>query len=224
MKIYVDESGDPGVCAKQNDLFSIGFAAVKDDDDVIACECRFKQRIAKIDGGNHFVHVGNLIRNEKPYDVILPENRRKLFWSLFFFTINSPIRISSIHCRKDGILSRSQIPILEARLRKELQIWISERYSYLESFDQIIFMYDLGQPIVKSVIENAFLEAGIPIRFEIRSQGDEVLLQVADLACLFDLLKYKHKEGSFTHSEQEFFGLAGKIKKDFLKPLEKKTF
>ena len=99
-----------------------------------------------------------------------------------------------------------------------------ERLSYLKSFEKVQIYYDYGQSLVDPLVTGVFLTLGIDVEFVKCRQEDAVLLQVADMVCELELMRFKYSEGFFTHSEQEFFGLRGKLKKDFLTPLKKKTF
>ena len=120
LKLFVDESGDPGVFSSHSPIYSVGFVALEPGVDFLDHERRFKERVSRLDGGEYFVHVGNIVRNEKPYKEVSPENRRKLFWNLFFFAMQSPIRISSVHCRKEGMNLENLPSSLNVRLGKEL--------------------------------------------------------------------------------------------------------
>ena len=224
LKLFIDESGDPGVFSPHSPIYSIGFVALEPGAKIEEHERRFRERISRLDGGEYFVHVGNLIRNEKPYKEVSPANRRSLFWNLFFFAMQSPIRISAVHCRKEGINPRNLPSSLNVRLGKELRLWAIEHLNYLKSFGKVQIYYDYGQSLVDPLVTGVLLGLGIDAEFVKCSQEDTVLLQVADMVCELELMKFKYSEGSFTHSEQEFFGLRGKLKKDFIVPLKKKAF
>ena len=167
---------------------------------------------------------GILSGTKKPYKEVSPENRRKLFWNLFFFAMQSPIRVSSVHCRKEGINLENLPSSLNVRLGKELKAWAMERLDYFKSFEKVEIYYDYGQSLIDPLVTGVFLALGIDVEFVKCRQENAVLLQVADMACELELIRFKYKEGSFTHSEQEFFGLREKLKKDFLNPLKKKAF
>ena len=222
LKLFLDESGDPGVFSPRSPIYSLGFVALEPEVDIEEQKRRFAERISRIDGGEYFVHTGNLIRNEEPYKRVSPQDRRKLFWSLFFFTLHAPVSLFAIRCRKDGIHSEDALPELHLRLAKELRGWCLSHIEYLKSFDSVLIHYDYGQPLVESLITGVLIGLGLEVQFIKCHQNDNILLQVADLVCEVDLLSFKHKEGSFTHSEQVFFGQRSKLKKDLLIPIKKK--
>ena len=224
LRLFLDESGDPGAFSPHSPIYSLGFVALEPGTDVTEQKRRFIERTSRLEGGEFFVHVGNIIRNEKPYQTVTPENRRKLFWSLFFFAMQAPIRMSGLHCRKDGMTSDDLPSSLNVRLGRELMLWARERLNYLKSFDKVLIYYDYGQSLVDPLVTGVFLALGIDVEFIRCRQEEEPFLQVADMVCELELMRFKYKEGTFTHSEQEFFGLREKLKKDFLKPLKKKEF
>ena len=224
MRLFLDESGDPGAFSRHSPIYTLGFAVLEPDADISEQERRFKEKISRIDGGQYFVHTGNLIRNEKPYQEVSPEDRRRLFWHLFFFTMHAPISLFALHCRKDGIQPDNPTSELHIRLAKELRVWCVGHLDYLRSFDSVLIHYDYGQMLIEPLITGVLVGLGIDTRFVRCKQAESLLLQVADLACEVELLRFKYKEGYFTHSELEFFGERGKLKKDLLVPMEKKFF
>lgn len=222
LKLFLDESGDPGLFSSHSPIYSLGFAVLEPGQDISEQERRFKEKISRIDGGEYFVHTGNLIRNEKPYRNISPADRSRLFWHLFFFTIHAPISLFAIHCRKEGIKPENAVFSLHLRLAKEFRVWCLKHLEYLKSFDSVLIHYDYGQSFVESLVTGVLVGLGVEVEFVKCRQDESVLLQVADLACEAELLRFKYKEGFFTHSEQEFFGERGKLKKDLLAPIKKK--
>ena len=132
--------------------------------------------------------------------------------------------VSSIHCRKEGMTRENLPSSLNVKLGRELRIWATEHLDYLKSFEKVQIYYDYGQSLIDPLVTGVFLALGIDVEFVKCHQEDAVLLHVADMACELELMRFKYEEGSFTHSEQEFFGLRGKLKKDFLDPLKKKAF
>ena len=50
------------------------------------------------------------------------------------------------------------------------------------------------------------------------------LFQVADLICTFELLRFKMENENLSKSEYLFFGNMRDLKKNYLKPLQRKRF
>lgn len=53
---------------------------------------------------------------------------------------------------------------------------------------------------------------------------DYKLFQVADLICTMELIKLKIENNAMSNSEKLFFGNIRDLKKNYLKPLEKKKW
>lgn len=218
--IYLDESGDFGPFEPHSPLYCFSFIFVEPSSEYVNEERRFKNRISRLSGGDHFVHVGNLVRSEEPYKGMLREQRADLFGALFFFYLHSNLRFSSFKVRKEGIGENDGIE-LTLRIAGTLGQWINRNLSFLQSFDSITLYYDNGQPSLLKAILASFASTGFKVKVEKRKQEESTLLQAADLLCNVELLSYKIDQGSLTHSDVAFFGQKRKIKKDLIKPLKK---
>lgn len=215
----MDESGDFGPYSKHSPAYCFSFVFVTPESDFIQEERKYRQRVARLTGGDHFVHVGNLVRAEEPYEGLLRESRADLFGSLLFFYIRSGLNCARYRVRKDGIESNDGVE-LSIRISLELGKWISRHLEYLSSFDEIELFYDYGQPNLVRAISSCFAANGFAIRIAKTTQEECTLLQVADMLCNVELLQYKIEEGHLTHSDVAFFGLTRKIKKDLIKPIK----
>ena len=103
---------------------------------------------------------------------------------------------------------------------------ISLRLSYyFQRFDKVIVYYDNGQAIVTDLINtvfNAYLS-----RVDVRKikHADYRLSQAADLVCTLELLRLKEKYGAtMSRSEEIFFGSRRRLRKMFLKTLDRMSF
>ena len=68
LDIYIDESGDFSTYSAENPLYSVAFVFVDSNDDNVSPINKFNSNLNNLMGGDHFVHVGNLVRGEKPYE------------------------------------------------------------------------------------------------------------------------------------------------------------
>ena len=218
LKIYLDESGDYDSRDRSCPIYALGMVLVTPEVDVSKYESYFKNRLSKMVGGQYFVHTGNLVRNEDPYKGMLREDRQKLFWALAFYAFKIPVSFAVISCRKES----ADRVVLLSRMTRRLNSWAIEHLDYLKSYDEVEFYYDYGQAEIAPLIVDVFSDLGIQVRFMKRTQQESTLLQVADLLCEYALLQFKYDQGNFTHGEEAFFGLRGKLKKDLLVPIKKK--
>ena len=88
LDIFIDESGDFSLFSKENPIYSVAFVVVKKEDDNDSPINKFNNYLVNLFGGDHFVHVGNLVGAEKPYQEMTREERWHLFYTLFLFPLN----------------------------------------------------------------------------------------------------------------------------------------
>lgn len=218
LRIYLDESGDYDSNDKSCPIYALGMVLLTPEADITNDEKYFKGRLSRMEGGQYFVHTGNLVRNEEPYKGMRREDRQRLFWALAFYAFKIPVSFGVVYCRKDS----ADRMVLLSRISRRLNSWVLDHLAFLKGFEEVEFIYDFGQAEIAPMVIDVFNDFGIPIYFVKRTQAESTLLQVADLLCEYALLRFKFDEGNFTHGEEAFFGLRGKIKKDLLVPIKKK--
>ena len=100
----------------------------------------------------------------------------------------------------------------------------SEHYEEFLSFDDVKIYYDNGQVEVSKILSSVF-NALLPNPvFRKVMPTDYKLFQVADLLCSLKLVSLKMENNMFSKSEMMFFGNLRDLKKNYLKPLQKKEW
>ena len=92
------------------------------------------------------------------------------------------------------------------------------------SFDKVIAYYDNGQSIIAETINAVFAAKFFEVEFRRVLPHQYRLFQAADLICTLELIRMKDAAHELSKSELDFFGSAGKIRKDYLKQLDKMRF
>ena len=178
--------------------------------------------LAELGFNNHTIHTAPLIRREEPYENCDISIRYKIFYKLFNFTRHVNISYATLVVDKHTCKQQFDITRL---LAKQLSDLIKENLTYFTKFDKIIVYYDHGQyqlsnvlvAIFTSMLQNCYFKKVHPSKYK--------LFQTADLLCTLTLLKVKLKQGQeLTKSEKLFFGSVGKLKKTYLKYLDKIKF
>lgn len=220
LHIHFDEAGDESNYSKENPIYAVPFVAVENTPENDGPLKAFSHKLEKMEGGDHFVHVGNLVRNEKPYQGMNPRKRQDLFYVLFLLAKYAKYRFCC------AIVEKSHRTVREYGLDSALFDAISKQIEihreYFSSFDSVVLHYDGGQQMLRGVLIGAFRAKGIPAVMEKTVQSDDPFMQIADLLGELELLTYKAKAGTLTKSERAFFGEWGKIKKDYVKQLRSK--
>ena len=216
LDIFIDESGDFSLFSEKNPIYSVAFVMVSNQDDNTSPINKFNNYLDKLFGGEHFVHVGNLVRGEKPYKGMLREERWNLFYTLFLLAKYSKYEVSV----PTIIKSNSEENTLSS-LAKAIIEMIDCNYETLKK-NKLVIHYDFGQGILAGLITSSFLSR-FPDSIVVKTtQAQDPFMQIADLFAYFKLLQYKIDKGYLTNSENRFFGGISNLKKNYLKTLDKK--
>lgn len=222
LSIFVDESGDFGEYQKHAPYYIITMVLHDQSVDL-------SNELKKLDSslnylgysGGQAIHTEPLIRRESPYKEYAPNERRAIFSKLYYFTLNSGIKYKSFIFKKNEYDS---IFKLEAKMARELSLFLRENFDYFQGFDRVILYYDNGQHELNRILNTVLATelADYDVRKVIPSEYR--LFQVADLICTLVLLEEKIKTGTLTNSEMKIFHSVRDLKKDFLKGIHKKEF
>ena len=113
---------------------------------------------------------------------------------------------------------------LQGRMAKELSQFIRSNLEWFQSFDDVILYYDNGQHELNAIL-NAVLTTELS-RYDARKvlPKDYKLFQAADLICTLKLLGLKCERKELSNSELLLFHNERDLKRQFLKPIKKKSF
>ena len=81
LHVYADELGDAGPFSEHSPIYSLSLLFIDESADR-GNNLRLLESAIRKYGGNHFIHCGNLIRGEEPYEGVLRESRQALFYAL----------------------------------------------------------------------------------------------------------------------------------------------
>ena len=106
-------------------------------------------------------------------------------------------------------------------MSRELGRFVRGRLAFFQSFDKIIVYYDNGQREISTIINAVF---NVLVDAEIRKvkPSDYRLFQAADMFCTLELAMRKLDGPGLSKSEDIFFRGARTLKKNYLKPMERK--
>lgn len=220
LSIFIDESGDFGKFSENSPFYIVSFVFHEQQYCINNQVDSLNEFLENKGLKNHTIHTAPLIRREqiyKDWDVNL---RYKIFYKLFTFTRNCNIKYTTAIVEKH--LNTDNFEITK-NLTKQISNIIKENYKYFTQFDNIIVYYDNGQYQLTQIlvaIFNALLSVECDFRQVLPSEYK--LFQTADLLCTLTLLKSKiEKHKKLTKSETIFFGSIGKLRKTYLKYLDK---
>ena len=222
LSIFVDESGDFGEYSTHSPYYIITMIFHDQSKDIQANINHLNESLENMGLGKDFtIHTEPIIRREEIYENMSPNERRAILSKLFYFVMKSDISYKTFLFEKkqfDDLLK------LEGRMAKEMSLFIRDNIEYFQTFDEVILYYDNGQRNLNRILNSVlFTELS---KYDVRkvSPKDYKLFQVADLICTLQLLDIKHKKNELSKSELLIFHNPKDLKKQFLKPIQKKEF
>lgn len=220
--MFVDESGDLGLKNKGKTYYIVTLVFHNQDYDISEDMNKLDRELSNLHCPKGAVHTEPLIRREAPYEAFTPNERRAIFTKLFFFAKKCDISYKTFIFEKQQFKDEMK---LEAKIAREISLFIRNNLSYFQSFDELVLYYDNGQKQLSRIL-NTVLATEI-VDYDVRKvrPSDYRLFQVADLICTLELLNKKMEEGEqLSRSEQFIFHSKRDFKKDFMKKIVEKRF
>ena len=217
--IFLDESGDFGSNSK---YYLVTLVFHNQDNPIDGALAKLNQELAYLDFPTDCaIHTGPIIRREDMYVNMGVPERKRIFTKLYAFTRNAGVTYKTFSYKKSEYPDRMK---LKARFARDLSLFIDEHVEYFTSFDKVIAYYDNGQSIITETINAVFAAKFFEVDFRRVLPHEYRLFQSADLICTLELLRMKDVASELSKSEIGFFGSAGKIRRDYLKQLDKMRF
>ncbi len=219
LSIFLDESGDVG----SNSRYYLVTLVFHEQDNFIG------EALSQLDmelgylgfSSARAIHTGPIIRRENEYANMDIPTRKRIFTKLYAFTRNAGIRYKTFAYKKSEYGDRLK---LKGRFSRDLSLFIDEHQGYFTSFDKVIAYYDNGQAIITDTINTVFAAKFFDVDFRKVLPHEYRLFQSADLICTLELLRCKDDASELSASERVFFGSAGRLRKDYLKQLDRLKF
>ena len=222
LSIFVDESGDFGAYNHITPYYIITMILHDQSIDISEQVQNLDSKIHSLGYNEKFaIHTAPLIRREEIYANESPNKRRSLFASLFFFTTRCPIQYKTFVFEKKLY---EDAFALEGRMAKDLSLFIRENLEFFQKFDDVVLYYDNGQTELNRILNFVLSTELSTYSYRKVLPIDYKLFQAADLICTLRLLELKCDNGELSKSEQLMFHSKRELKKQFIKPLQKKQF
>lgn len=221
ISIFVDESGDFGAYSHHSPYYIVTMVIHNQEKDISSNIEKLNHELTDINLPNHTIHTEPLIRREENYAFMSPNERRKIFSKLFFFTLSCDIQYKTFIFHKkefDDVLK------LEGKMAREISHFFNENLNFFQEFENVILYYDHGQNQLNHILNTVLAMTFTKYEFRRVSPAEYKLFQVADLICTLELLKEKISIQELSKSEQLIFHSKRDLKKDFLKGIQKKEF
>lgn len=204
LNIFIDESGDFGFVEGSSELYGVSFTIHESDDSIINDLEYLNNRLkmAEYDG---MIHLADLVAKRGDYSHFNLEQRKNIFWSIFYFSKRVNVKIHSIIIDKRFKNNKSQ-------LNRELAIEINKFFEiikdYMNEFEKVVVYYDNGQEALGAIIDTLLINKNnIEHRIEFNHK-EKRLFQVSDMLTFIDKIIFKHNNSmELTNSERYFFSV-----------------
>lgn len=204
LNIFIDESGDFGFVDGSSELYDVSFT-LHESNNLINNDLEYlnnRLKKAKYDG---MIHLADLVAKRGEYSHFNFEQRKNIFWSIFYFTKRVNVKIHTIIIDKRFKNNRTQ---LNRELALEINNFLNSINDYMNEFDKIVIYYDNGQEALGAIIDTLLMtKNNVEHRIEFNHK-EKRLFQVSDMLTFIDKIVYKyHNDIPLTNSERYFFSV-----------------
>ena len=220
LSIHIDESGNLNLSNRQNPEYCLAMVFHDQDDDISSEIAFLDAKLLSMNCNVSFIHTTPLIRQDKPFENMLREERKSIFRVFARFAEQLPISYTAFTAKKSFYQDGKQ---LEDVFEHQIRSFIEDKLEYFQSFERITIYYDCGQAAISKILRNTFGKIfGNRMDFRTAYQKDYKLLQVADYICTLEHSKVRWDNDRPTKSEKVFFLSRQKFLQDYYRKISKK--
>lgn len=204
LNIFIDESGDFGFVDGSSELYGVSFT-IHESDNSIVNDLEYLDNKLKKANYDGMIHLADLVARRGDYAHFNLEQRKNIFWSIFYFSKRVEVKIHTIIINK-------RFKNNKAQLNRELAIEISKFFNlisdYMNEFEKVVVYYDNGQEALGAIIDTLLItKSNVEHRIEFNHK-EKRLFQVSDMLTFIDKIVYKHQNNILmTRAEQYFFSV-----------------
>ncbi len=161
LSVFIDESGDFGVYQNHAPYYIVTLILHNQSKNISESINKLNSAIQNTGfDTNHSIHTGPLIRRESDYFHLELEERRYLFNCLFNFARTTEIQYKTIVVNKKELKHQFD---LNARVSKQLSLFINDNMDFFFEFDKVVLYYDNGQTELTKRADNHRLLSALKI-------------------------------------------------------------
>ncbi len=204
LNIFIDESGDFGFVDGSSELYGVSFTIHESDNSIVDDLEYLNNRLKKAhyDG---MIHLADLVARRGDYAHFDLEQRKNIFWSIFYFSKRVKVKIHTIIVDKRYKNNKTQ---LNRELAIEINKFFESISDYMNEFEKVVIYYDNGQEALGAIIDTLLItKNNIEHRIEFNHK-EKRLFQVSDMLTVVDKIVYKHNNNmQMTKAEKYFFSV-----------------
>jgi hypothetical protein len=202
LNIFIDESGDFGFVDGSSELYGVSFT-IHESDNSIANDLDYLNNRLKKSNFDGMIHLADLVARRGEYIHFNLEQRKNIFWSIFYFSKRVNVKVHTIIIDKRFKNNKTQ---LNRELAIEINNFFNSIDEYMKNFEKIVVYYDNGQNTLGAIIDTLLINKNnVEHRIEF-DHKEKRLFQVSDMLTFIDKIVYKHNNNmQLTKAEQYFF-------------------
>ena len=153
LNIFIDESGDFGFVDGSSELYGVSFT-LHESADSITNDLEYLNTRLKKANYDGMIHLADLVAKRGDYSYFKLEQRKDIFWSIFYFSKRVKVKIHTVIIDK-------RFKNNKAQLNRELALEISKFFNsindYMNEFEKVVVYYDNGQEALGSIIDTLLI-------------------------------------------------------------------
>ena len=154
LNIFIDESGDFGFVDGSSELYGVSFT-LHESADSITNDLEYLNNRLKKANYDGMIHLAYLVAKREDYSYFKLEQRKDIFWSIFYFSKRVKVKIHTVIIDK-------RFKNNKAQLNRELALQISKFFDsihdYMNEFEKIVVYYDNGQEALGAIIDTLLIK------------------------------------------------------------------
>ena len=199
LNIFIDESGDFGFVDGSSELYGVSFT-IHESDDSISNDLEYLNNRLKKAQYDGMIHLADLVAKRGDYSHFDLEQRKDIFWSIFYFSKRVKVKIHTVIIDKRFKNNKAQ---LNRELALEISNFFDSINDYMNEFEKVVVYYDNGQEALGAIITKNNVEHRIEF-----DHKEKRLFQVSDMLTFVDKIVYKHNHNMpLTKAEKYFFSV-----------------
>ena len=204
LNIFIDESGDFGFVKGSSELYGVSFT-IHESSNSIFNELEYLNNRLKKANYDGMIHLADLVTKRGEYSNFNLEQRKNIFWSIFYFSKRVNVKIYTIIIDKRFKSSRVQ---LNRALAIEISKFFNSISDYMNDFEKVVVYYDNGQEALGTIIDTLLItKNNVEHRIEFNHK-EKRLFQVSDMLTFIDKIIYKYTHCiPLTKAEKYFFSV-----------------
>lgn len=221
LSIFIDESGDFDVKSHHSPYYLYTLVFHDQERPIDNNVEHLEQRLDYYYNPEDAIHSAPLIRREYEYQNMSIDERRRIFIDMYHFTRKCDILYKTFYYKKIDFDDKFA---LEARMARDLKLFLDENLSFFHSYESIIVYYDNGQVEITKMLNTMLHAILFNVDFRRVLPIDKRLFQAADFICTMELLDLKRINEGYSKSEKQFFYRSKEPFKPYIKTIKKKSF